>query len=89
VRVLGFDFLNASASAKLINTATNLAAVGLFAATGHVWWHLAAVMAVANVAGSLLGTRIALRGGTALVRRFFVGVVGVLIFKTSWDAWLR
>ena len=88
VRLLGYDFLHASASAKLVNMATNLAALSLFAATGHVWWHLAAAMAVANVAGSLLGTRIALRGGTVLIRRVFIGVVSALILKTSWDAWL-
>ena len=41
VRLLGYDFLNASASAKLINTATNFSALMLFAWQGHVWWHLA------------------------------------------------
>jgi uncharacterized membrane protein YfcA len=86
VRFLGFDFLHASASAKLINTATNLAAVGLFAALGHVWWPLALSMAVGNVLGSLLGTRIALKGGAVLVRRVFLLVVGLLIFKTARDA---
>jgi hypothetical protein len=63
VRLLGFDFLNASASAKLLNTATNLSALVLFALKGHVWWHAAAAMAVANVIGSLLGTRLALKHG--------------------------
>ncbi|MBP8236054.1 MAG: TSUP family transporter, partial [Rhizorhabdus sp.] len=36
VRLLGFDFLHASASAKLLNTATNAAALLLFAMKGHV-----------------------------------------------------
>ena len=31
VRLLGYDFLNASASAKLLNCATNIAAISLFA----------------------------------------------------------
>src|SRR5690606_28020774 len=39
VRWLGYDFLNASASAKLINMMTNLGGLLLFAAKGHVWWH--------------------------------------------------
>jgi len=88
VRVLGFDFLNASASAKLINTATNAAALILFGATGHVWWALAAAMAVANVVGSLVGTTVALRHGAPFVRKMFVAVVGVLILKTAWDAFV-
>lgn len=89
VRLLGFDFLHASASAKLLNTATNAAALLLFAMKGHVWWHVAAVMAVTNVAGSLIGTRMALARGAGFVRGMFIFVVGALILKTAWDAFLR
>lgn len=86
VRWLGYDFLHASAHAKLLNAATNVAALMLFASQGHIWWHVAAPMAVANVAGSWLGTRTALRRGTGFVRGVFVVVVAVLILKTGWDA---
>jgi len=89
VRLLGYDFLSASASAKLLNTATNAAALVLFVAKGHIWWHFVAAMAVANVVGSLLGTRLALKHGTGFVRLVFIGVVSVLILKTSYDAFLR
>ena len=89
VRWLGYDFLNASASAKLLNTATNLAALALFTYKGHVWWHFALPMAVANVAGSLLGTRLALKHGAGFVRVVFIGVVSALILKTGFDAFLK
>jgi uncharacterized membrane protein YfcA len=89
VRWLGYDFLHASASAKLINTATNVAAVGLFAWKGHVWWHFALVMALANVAGSLLGARLALRHGSGFVRVIFIAVVSALILKTGFDAFFK
>ena len=89
VRVLGYDFLHASASAKLINTATNLSALLLFSWKGHVWWHFALAMAAANVIGSLMGTHLALKHGTGFVRWFFVAVVTALIFKTGYDAFLR
>ena len=89
VRWLGYDFLNASASAKLLNTATNLAALGLFAYKGHVWWHFALAMAVANVVGSLLGTRLALKHGSGFVRVVFIVVVSALILKTGFDAFLK
>ena len=89
VRLLGFDFLNASASAKLLNVATNFAALVLLGLKGHVWWHVAAVMAVANVIGSLLGTRLALKHGAGFVRIAFIVVVSALILKTGWDAFLR
>ncbi|HMN91942.1 MAG TPA: TSUP family transporter [Hydrogenophaga sp.] len=89
VRWLGYDFLHASASAKLLNTTSNLAALLLFAAKGHVWWHFAVVMAVANVVGSLLGTRLALKHGSGFVRGVFLVVVSALILKTGHDAWIR
>lgn len=89
VRWLGYDFLHASAAAKLLNTATNVAALALFAIKGHVWWQYAAALALANVAGSLLGTHLALRHGAAFVRVVFIVVVSALILKTGYDAFLR
>jgi len=89
VRLLGYDFLNASASAKLINAATNFSALVLFAWQGHVWWHLALAMALANIVGSLIGTRLALRHGAGFVRQVFIFVVLALILKTAHDTWLQ
>lgn len=88
VRWLGFDFLHASANAKVLNLASNMAALGLFISTGHIWWHLVVYIAIANVAGSLLGTRLALRHGSGFVRVAFMVVVSLLIVKTAWDAYL-
>lgn len=88
VRLMGYDFLNASASAKLLNMATNLAALALFTLKGHIWWHLAVPMAVANVLGAMLGTHMALRHGTGFVRGIFIGVVSLLILKTGYDAFI-
>jgi uncharacterized membrane protein YfcA len=89
VRWLGYDFLNASASAKLMNTATNLSALVLFTLQGHVWWHLALPMALANVLGSLWGTRLALKHGAGFVRYVFLAVVSALILKTTYDGFFR
>lgn len=89
VRILGYDFLHASAAAKLLNVATNAAALTLFAVKGHVWWHYAVALALANIAGSLLGTRLALRHGAGFVRGMFILVVSALILKTAYDAFLR
>ena len=89
VRWLGYDFLNASASAKVLNVATNSAALVLFASKGYIWWHLAIPMAVANVVGSLLGTRLAMKHGSGFVRIMFIVVVSTLIFKTSYDAYFK
>jgi uncharacterized membrane protein YfcA len=89
VRWLGYDFLHASAGAKLLNLSSNVAAILLFGLKGHVWWHFMLVLALANVAGSLLGTRLALKHGAGFVRGVFIVVVGALILKTGYDAFLR
>ncbi len=87
VRLLGFDFLHASAAAKLMNTATNASALTLFAFTGHIWWGVALLLAVANVAGSFVGTYLALKKGAGFVRLIFILVVMSLVAKTGLDAW--
>jgi uncharacterized membrane protein YfcA len=89
VRWLGYDFLHASAGAKLLNLSSNLSAILLFAIKGHVWWHFMLVLAAANIVGSLLGTRLALKHGAGFVRGVFILVVAALILKTGYDAFLR
>lgn len=89
VRFLGYDFLHASAAAKLLNTATNVAALSLFAAKGHVWWAIGLSMAAANVLGSLFGAGLALRRGAGFVRGVFIVVVAALIVRAAYDTWSR
>lgn len=86
VRVFGYDFLHASAASKLVNLATNFAALAWFLPTGHVVWSYAALMAACNIAGALAGSGLAIRHGSAFVRKFFLVVVVVLIVKLAWDA---
>lgn len=82
---LGFDFLRASASAKVINFATNLSAVGYFTAHGHVLFPYALPMAAANVAGSLVGSRLAVVRGNRFVRGFFLVAVTAMIMRFGWE----
>lgn len=86
VRFFGFDFLGASAVAKLVNVACNFAALIWFGYSGHVLWQLGLLMAVCNIAGSIIGTRLALKRGSAFVRKAFLLVVALLILKTARDA---
>jgi uncharacterized membrane protein YfcA len=86
VRGFGLDFLHASASAKIVNAAANVAAIVLFGLTGELMWLLGLAMAACNVAGAQFGSQLAIRRGSALVRKVFLVVVGALILKTAWDA---
>ena len=88
VRFFGLDFLRASAAAKVVNFGTNLAALAWFAPTGHVLWQLALAMAVFNIAGAMVGSRLALRHGSGFVRGVFLAVTAVLIAKFGYDTLL-
>ena len=85
VRWFGFDFLKASASAKFVNVATNLAAIIFFASHDGIYWKLAASMAVANLLGALVGSYLALRHGNSFIRWLFLIVVAVLVGKLGWE----
>lgn len=85
IRFFGMDFLRASSAAKIVNVGTNGAALLYFGATGHVLWAMAALMAVFNIAGALLGTRLALRHGSGFVRWVFLAVATALIGKFGYD----
>jgi uncharacterized membrane protein YfcA len=89
VRFFGFDFLSASAAAKVVNVACNFAALLWFGYSGHLLWQLGLLMAVCQVAGSLVGTRLAIKHGSVFVRKLFLVVVSLLILKTSYDGIAR
>ncbi|MFC7419406.1 sulfite exporter TauE/SafE family protein [Iodobacter arcticus] len=87
VRFFGFDFLNASASAKLVNLGTFSAALLFFIPSGNVLWEIGGVVAICNIAGSLTGVFLALRYGSGFIRIFFlilllflIGRMGMSIF---------
>ncbi|MGN8274788.1 sulfite exporter TauE/SafE family protein [Pseudomonas sp. SMN5] len=79
VKYFGYDFLNASASAKLINLGTFSAALLFFIPSGHVLWLIGGWVAVCNMAGALTGTFLALRYGSGLIRILFLFLLVFLI----------
>ncbi|HJW01985.1 MAG TPA: TSUP family transporter [Azospira sp.] len=85
VRLFGMDFLKASASAKVINAATNLSAIAFFASHCPILWSVGLIMAACNLAGAQVGTVLALKRGAGFVRQAFLIVVAVLIVKLAWD----
>ena len=88
VSAIGFAFLKASATAKLVNIATNSGAILSFQLTGHIWWQLGLLLAFANVTGAIIGSRLAIRGGSPLVRKVFLAVTFLLIARVAWDTFI-
>jgi uncharacterized membrane protein YfcA len=85
VSLLGYSFLQASAKSRIVNLATNLGALFVFAVQGAPMWRLGLLMGVCNVAGSWLGARSAIRRGSGFVRAVFLVVVAGLAVRLGFD----
>jgi uncharacterized membrane protein YfcA len=85
VGLLGYNFLEASAKARIANWATNVAALLVFAAQGAVMWRIGLVVGLCNLLGSYIGARTTVSKGSGFVRVFFVLVVSAFIVKIGSD----
>lgn len=85
IGALGFNFLEASAHAKLVNLSTNIGSVIYFGSSGHILFHYAIPMAIFNLTGSFFGARMALLKGNAFIRIFFLLVVTGTIIRFGYD----
>jgi len=84
-RLFGDSLTRASGNAKVVNLASNVAALLVFAARGRVLWWISLPMAVASAAGALVGARLALRRGDRLVRAVVLCVVAGVVSKLAFD----
>jgi uncharacterized protein len=85
VLVFGDTMTRASGNAKVVNLASNLAALALFASRGVVLWKVALPMAAANAAGAFVGARLAVKKGDRFVRVVVLVVVAALVLKIVVD----
>ena len=84
-----FDFLRAAAHARVLNVASNLGAVLWFVPHGTVLWLAVVPMALCNLTGGVLGSRLALRQGSRWIRRMLQIVVTILIARLGWNLLAR
>ncbi len=86
--VLRMELMEASATAKVLNLASNLSSTLVFIYGGVVLWRLALPMAVACCLGNWLGSRMAIRIGSAAVRRFLTISLSLLLLTLVWQYFL-
>ncbi len=85
VASLGYAFITASAIAKVVNVSTNLGAILIFGIHGAIIWQIGLALGVTNLIGAIIGSRLAIRGGSTLVRKIFLLVTIALIIKVGVD----
>lgn len=89
VVILGFEFIQASAYSKVINCMTNISALYVFISQGNYLLEIAIIMAISNVSGSVLGTRLALKKGNHFVRLIFLVIVTIMILRYGYDVFFK
>ncbi|MDO5538237.1 MAG: TSUP family transporter [Desulfovibrionaceae bacterium] len=82
--VLRQGLVQASATTKVLNLASNFSAMVVFIWNGKVLWPLAACMLAASVAGNWLGSRTAMRIGARAVRFFLTISLALLMATLVW-----
>ena len=85
VLLYGDTLTRASGNAKVVNLASNIAALLLFASRGAVLWKIALPMAVANATGAFVGAHLAVKRGDRFVRVIVLVVVAALVVKIALD----
>jgi uncharacterized protein len=85
VRFVGFNFLKASAYAKVINAIADGASLIAFLLKGAVMFTVAIPMLFANMLGAYVGSKMAIQKGNSFIRKVFILVMILLLAKLAWD----
>lgn len=87
--VLRMGLIQASATAKVFNLASNVGSLIAFLISGHVLFALAIPMAIASMAGNWMGSRLAIRAGADMVRKFLLVSLTLLLATLVWRYWVQ
>ena len=83
--LIGYDFVKAAGSAKLLNFGSNIGALLLFLLLGHVNFIYGIILALAQIIGSIIGSKLAIHKGTGYIRALFIVVTLILLLKNTYD----
>ena len=89
VVLMGYDFLHASANAKMVNLATNFGSILLFVLKGKIIWAIAIPMALCNAAGGFTGAKLAINKGNKFIRVFFLIIVVGTLIRFAYDIFFK
>ncbi len=85
VSFIGYSFLTSSAISKIVNVVADVSSLIFFLANKYVLFHLALPMMACNVAGSYVGSRMAVLRGNEFIRKVFLVVVAGIVLRFAWD----
>ena len=83
---VAFKTLNALATTKIMNIASNLGSICVFAVWGSIDYKIALIMAIGQILGGQLGAKVAIKKGSKIIRPFLLALVFITIIKTFIDS---
>jgi hypothetical protein len=85
VSLRGQTLISATAVAKVLNFATNIASLILFIVSGKVIWLIGLVMVCGQVIGAYAGAHAAIKGGARVIRPVIVVVCFAMVGRYFWQ----
>ena len=85
VSLFGLGVLEATGRTKLLNFASNIAALIMFAIGGKIIWTIGLAMGVAQLAGAQIGARVAIQNGARVIRPLLVLVCIAMAIRLLLD----
>jgi uncharacterized protein len=82
---LKYDFVTANANTKVVNLASNVAAVIIFIVKGKIIYAIGIPAACAGIAGNLLGAKLVIKRGSTIIRPIFLFTLALLFAKIIYD----
>lgn len=82
--MLGLNLVQASATAKVFNFGSNIGALTIFLLEGKVLFWLGVPLAIANIIGNYLGSMLAIKKGSQVVKAFLLVSLTILCASLVW-----
>lgn len=79
--IIGLDLLRSVGTAKVVNLASNVAALATFIRFGNIDYAIAIPCAISAIIGGYIGSGLAIRGGVKVIRPVMLLVLTLLLLK--------
>jgi len=87
VGLAGYGVLKATAHTKLLNFASNAGGIATYAVVAQPWWAVGLAMGAAQMAGAWVGSKLAMRIGSKLIKPVLVTAATALALRLLWQMW--
>jgi uncharacterized membrane protein YfcA len=86
--LLHYDFVVANANTKVVNLASNIAALTGFALAGKIFYPIAIPAAACGIAGNIIGSKLVIRRGNKIIRKIFILALILLFVRVVYNVFL-